>query len=151
MKKFKLMAGVAGLLAVMLGAASCATLQQDIYTSTEENEYIYSSIEVYEDRFINIDVRYQMESSAPLVQINGLLADIAAYKTSTKVTEPALIARMRAFEGLLFKMAGKKREAEAAYTEARALQKGDRYVLLLGCRLAKNAEESLSQIEGILK
>lgn len=151
MKKFKLMAGLAGLLAVMLGAASCATLQQDIYTSTEENEYIYSSIEVYEDRFINIDVRYQMESSAPLVQINGLLADIAAYKTSTKVTEPALIARMRAFEGLLFKMAGKKREAEAAYTEARALQKGDRYVLLLGCRLAKNAEESLSQIEGILK
>ena len=150
MKKMKLIAGFAGLMAVMLGAASCATLQQDVYTYTEENTYIYTSIEVYEDRFINIDVKDQMESTAPLDKINGLLADIQTYKTSVKVTEPALIARMRAFEGLLFKMAGKRREAEAAYTEARALQKGDRYVLLLGSRLAKNTEESLSQIEGIL-
>jgi tetratricopeptide (TPR) repeat protein len=141
---------LAGLLAFTLGLASCASLQQDVYTYTEENTYIYSSIEVYEDRFINIDVRYQMESPAPLDQINGLLTDIGAYKSATKVTEPALIARMRAFEGLLFKMAGRKREAEAAYMEARGLQKGDRYVLLLGSRLAKNVEESLSQIEGIL-
>lgn len=143
---------LAGLLALALvpGLTSCASLQQDVYTYTEENTYIYSSIEVYEDRFINIDVRYQMESPAPLDQINGLLTDIGAYKSATKVTEPALIARMRAFEGLLFKMAGRKREAEAAYMEARGLQKGDRYVLLLGSRLAKNVEESLSQIEGIL-
>ena len=144
-------AGLTGLiLACIIGLTSCASLQQDVYTYTEENTYIYSSIEVYEDRFINIDVKYQMEKPAPLDQINGLLADIAAYKTVTKVTEPALIARMRAFEGLLFKMAGRKREAEVAYMEARGLQKGDRYVLLLGSRLAKNTEESLSQIEGIL-
>ena len=144
------LAGLVGMLAVIFTAASCASLQQDIYTYTEENSYIYSSIEVYEDRFINIDVKTQMEKDLPLEDINSLLADIASYKAGTKVTEPALIARLRAFEGLLFKMAGRKREAEVAYGEAHAQQKGDRYVLLLGSRLAKTTEESLSQIEGIL-
>ncbi len=151
MKKFKLFTAFTALLAVMLLAASCATLQQDVYTYTEENSYIYSSIEIYEERFIKLDARVQMENPAPLTEINALLADIGAYKSSTKVTEPVLIARLRAFEGLLYKMAGKKREAEGAYNEARSLQKGDRYVQLLGTRLLKNQEESLAHIEGILK
>ena len=151
MKKSSLFSMAAGLLVFLFSFASCASLQQDIYTYTEENTYIYSSIEEYEERFINIDVKNQMENAAPLTEINLLLKDIAAYKASTKVTEPALIARLRAFEGLLYKMAGKKREAEAAYTEAKNQQKGDRYVLLLGSRLAKTTEEELAQIEGILK
>ena len=134
----------------IFSAFSCATLQQDVYTYTEENSYIFSSIEVYEDRFIKIDAEAQLQSAAPLEKINALLTDIASYKSSTNVTEPFLIARLRAFEGLLFKMAGRKRDAEIAYNEGRALQKGDRYVQLLGCRLAKNAEESLSQLEAIL-
>lgn len=134
----------------VFSAVSCATLQQDVYTYTEENSYIFSSIEVYENRFIKIDAEAQLQSAAPLEKINALLTDIASYKSSTNVTEPFLIARLRAFEGLLFKMAGRKRDAEIAYNEGRALQKGDRYVQLLGCRLAKNAEESLSQLEAIL-
>ena len=149
MKKLPLI--FAGTLMLMLTAVSCASLQQDVYTYTDENTYIYSSIEVYENRFIKLDTRNQMEKTAPLEEITELLADITSYKTSTKVTEPALIARLRAFEGLLFKMAGRKREAETAYNEARVLQKGDRYVLLLGSRLAKDTAESLEQIEGILK
>ena len=138
-------------LGIMLSLVSCASLQQDVYTYTEDNSYIYSSIEVYESRFINVDAKSQMESTAPLDEINGLLSDIGSYKNSTKVTEPLLIARLRAFEGLLYKMAGRTREAEAAYTESRGLQKGDRYVQLLGCRLAKNPEDSLSQVEATLK
>ena len=138
-------------LMLMLTMVSCVSLQQDVYTYTEENTYIFSSIEVYENRFINLDAKSQMEKPLPLEEINALLTDIAAYKSSTKVTEPALIARLRAFEGLLMNMAGKKREADTAYNEARVLQKGDRYVLLLGCRLAGSSEKSLEQIEGILK
>lgn len=140
-----------GVMAALLMLASCASLQQDVYTYTVDNAYIYSSIEVYENQFIKIDAEYQMENSAPLDKISGLLADIAAYKNSTKVTEPYLIARLRAFEGLLCKMAGRGREAESAYNEAKGLQKGDRYVQLLGCRLAKTSEDSLSQTEAILK
>ena len=151
MKKLQVISFVSGVILVLFSLASCASLQQDVYTYTEENTFIYSSIEEYEERFINIDVKYQLENAAPSSEINELLKDIAAYKASTKVTEPALIARLRAFEGLLYKMSGRKREAEAAWTEAKTQQKGDRYVLLLGSRLAKNEEESLSQIEGILK
>lgn len=142
---------IGGMLAVMFCVMSCASLQQDVYTYTEENSYIFSSIEIYEEEFIKIDAKHQLENSVPLQEINELLAEIAAYKSSTKVTEPFLIARLRAFEGLLYKLAGKGREAEAAYSEARGLQKGDRYVQLLGCRLAKNTEASLEQLESILK
>lgn len=141
----------AGLFALMLSLASCATLQQDVYTYTVENSYIFSSIEEYEQSFIKIDAKAQLENSVPLENVNGLLADIAAYKGSTNVTEPLLIARLRAFEGLLYKMAGRSREAEAAYTEARGLQKGDSYVQLLGCRLKKSTEESLSEAQALLK
>ena len=142
---------LACLLALSLGLFSCASLQQDVYAFTAENTYIFSSIEEYENRFIKIDAQSQLEGAVPLDQVSGLLADIGAYKSSTNVTEPYLIARLRAFEGLLCKMAGRSREAEAAYNEARGLQKGDRYVQLLGCRLAKNAEDGLNQINAILK
>ena len=141
----------AGLLAALLLLASCASLQQDVYTFTVENTYIFSSIEEYEQSFIKIDAQTQLENSVPTEEVSGLLSDIAAYKSSTNLTEPLLIARLRAFEGLLYKMAGRGREADAAYTEARGLQKGDRYVQLLGCRLKKTREESLSEVEAILK
>lgn len=139
------------LLFLVLCLSSCASLQQDVYTYTVENSYIFSSIETYENRFIKLDAKSQLEGEVPLAEVGGLLADIAAYKSSTNLTEPLLIARLRAFEGLLYKLAGRAREAESAYNEARGLQKGDRYVQLLGCRLAKNTEESLSQVEAILK
>ena len=126
MKKTSIM--LAALLAVTLSLTSCATLQQDVYTYTEENSQIFSSIEIYEERFIKIDAKAQLERTAPLGEISGLLADIEGYKNSVNVTEPYLNARLKAFEGLLLQMSGRKRNAEAAYTEARGLQKGDRYV-----------------------
>ncbi len=147
----KILSAFALILMTALSFISCASLQQDIYTYTEENTYIFTSTEVYEERFIKIDVKDQLESKAPLEDINSLLTDLAAYKSSTTVIEPYLIARLRAFEGLLYKMAGKKHEAEEAWTEAKGLQKGDPYVQLLGCRLEKNAEAGLERLEAILK
>lgn len=134
----------------LLALASCASLQEDIHTYTEDNVYIFSSIEAYESRFSKIDAKMQMENSLPRDEVYGLLTDLAEYKSSTQLTEPVLMARLRAFEGLLLKMAGRTREAETAYSEAKGLQKGDRYVQLLGCRLAKNTEESLALVESIL-
>lgn len=135
---------------LLLCFSSCATLQQDIYTSTEESADIYSSIEIYESQFINIDCQYHTDSQPPLEAINRLLTGITTYRVTTNVTEPLLIARLRAFEGLLNKMAGKTWEAEAAYQEAKNLQKGDRYVQLLGTRLEKTIEKSLSTVDDIL-
>ncbi len=145
------LAALAGLLILGSVFASCASLQQDVYTYTTENSYIFSSIEVYEERFIKIDAKAQLENSVPFGDVSALLAEISAYKNSTNLKEPYLMARLRAFEGLLYKMAGRSRDAESAYNEARGLQKGDRYVQLLGCRLEKNTEERLTHIEGILK
>ena len=131
-------------------AISCATLQQDVYTYTEDNNYIYSSIEVYEYQFIKLDSEYCLEPEAPMQAINNLLKEITTYINSTKVTEPFLIARLRAFEGLLYKMIGKNREAQNSLQEAYSLQKGDSYVQLLSSRLTKSKEEALLQIEKIL-
>ena len=66
-----------------------------------------------------------------------LQSEITTYINSTKVTEPFLIARLRAFEGLLYKMIGKNREAQNSLQEAYSLQKGDSYVQLLSSRLTK--------------
>ena len=102
--KFAVVAGkltvTAALLALILSLVSCASLQQDVYAFTAENTYIFSSIEEYEDRFIKIDAQSQLEGSVPLDQVGGLLADIGSYKSSTNVTEPYLIARLRAFGGV---------------------------------------------------
>lgn len=136
--------------ALCLCAVSCATLQQDVYTYTEDNNYIYSSIEVYEFQFIKLDSEYCLSPEAPILAINNLLKEITSYINSTKVTEPFLIARLRAFEGLLYKMIGKNREAQNSLQEAYSLQKGDSYVQLLSSRLVKNKEEALLQIEKIL-
>lgn len=136
--------------ALCLCAISCATLQQDVYTYTEDNNYIYSSIEVYEYQFIKLDSEYCLNPETSIQNINSLLKEITAYINSTKVTEPFLLARLRAFEGLLYKMLGKNREAQNSMQEAYSLQKGDSYVQLLSSRLVKNKEEALLQVEKVL-
>lgn len=136
--------------ALALFCTSCASLQNDINTSREENAYIYSSIEIYEYQFINLDAEYSCDSQPNTDCINLLLNEITSYRTSTNVTEPFLIARLLAFEGLLNNMLGKNRDAEEAYQEAKNLQRGDRYVQLLQTRLTKSKEASLSAIEKIL-
>ena len=129
---------------------SCASLQQDVHTYTEVNNFIYTSIEIYENQFIQIDAKYHLEEKAPVEEINTLLTDITSYRNSTNVTEPFLQARLRAFEGLLNKMLNKNHEAQTCWQEAHALQKGDSYEQLLESRLIKNQEEALLQIEGVL-
>lgn len=129
---------------------SCATLQQDVYTYSEDNNYIYTSIEIYEYQFITLDCKYHLETETPAQEINTLLKEINSYRNSTKVTEPFLIARLQAFEGLLNKMAGKNRDAQSCWQEAYNLQKGDSYVQLLSSRLNKNLEDALKQLEATL-
>ncbi len=150
MKKIRLVFASIALIAAALCSSSCATLQQDVFTSSEENSFIYSSIEVYENQFIKLDAQNCLESQAPVAEVNKLLSEIATYKSTTKVTEPFLLARLRAFEGLLYKMLGKTKEAATALQEAKGHQKGDRYVQLLSSRMEKTLEASLTQIESVL-
>ena len=135
---------------LLLCLSSCASLQKDVYTYSEDNNYIYTSIEAYEYQFISLDSKYLLEEKTPVDEMNALLAEITAYTTSTKVTEPFLIARLKAFEGLLNKMKGKNREAQICWQEAYGLQKGDSYVQLLSSRLTKSPEEALLQLDAIL-
>ena len=130
--------------------ASCASLQQDVYTYTADNVYIYNLIGIYENQFIEIDEKYHSENQVPAAEINELLAEINSYRSSTKVSEPFLKARLKAFEGLLAKMAGNNAKAEAAYKDAKSLQKNDPYVQLLASRLEKNNEKSLAYVDSIL-
>ena len=130
--------------------SSCASLQQDVYTSSIDNVYIYNSIEIYEHQFIAIDERFHTNPETASSDISSLLSEISLYKTTTNVSEPYLIARLRAFEGLLYKMSGNSREAEAAFQQAKNLQKGDNYVQLLGSRLEKTPEKSLEYVDSIL-
>ena len=52
---------------------SCATLQQDVYTSSRDNVYIYNSIEIYEHQFIAIDERFHTKPETASADINSLL------------------------------------------------------------------------------
>jgi len=131
---------------------SCATLQQDVYTYTEDNVYIYNSIEIYEHRFIITDEKFHSTANKASLspEITTLLEDIKLYKKSTSLSEPYLIARLRAFEGLLYKMNDNSTEAVTAFQDAKKLQKSDPYVQLLGSRLEKNPEKSLEYINSVL-
>ena len=104
---------LAALLAVTLSLTSCATLQQDVYTYTEENSQIFSSIEIYEERFIKIDAKAQLERTAPLGEISGLLADIEGYKNSVNVTEPYLNARLKASVGAIDALTAENNDLKA--------------------------------------
>ena len=138
------------LIPLFLCFISCASLQKDVYTSREDNAMIYNLLRIYEYQFIKTDAKMHMESEPPLTDINNLLTEITNYRHSTNVAEPYLIARLRAFEGLLNNMAGKNREAETAYKEARGLQKSDSYVQLLGTRLNKKQDAQFAAIDEIL-
>ena len=150
LQNFKILTAKAIILLLSIFLISCASLQKDVFTYSEDNNYIYNSIEVYEYQFIVLDSKYYLEEKTPTEEINKLLKEISSYRISTNVTEPFLIARLRAFEGLLNKMAGKNREAQICWQEAYNLQKGDSYVQLLSSRLTKNQEEALLQIEATI-
>jgi len=130
---------------------SCATLQNDIYISTEDNAYIYSSIEYYETGFIKIDCAYQLEQNNALNDTKTLLSEITEYLSGAKMAEPVLKARLTALKGLLHEMNGDKAESQTCYRAAKALQATDRYVLLLGVRLEKDDSARLEACHDILK
>ena len=155
MKRTILMLVGAAIMALSL--ISCATLQQDVYTYSADNIYIYNSIGIYERQFISIDEKIhsgpaasQSSNQSSAADISTLLSDISSYRNSTKVSEPFLLARLRAFEGLLALMSGDSVKANSAYKDAKSLQKNDPYVQLLGNRLINNPEGQLASIEGLL-
>lgn len=134
---------------ILQGFFSCASLQQDIYISSEDNAYIYSSIEYYETSFIEIDAKYALSQDVQS-QAATLLEELNSYMNSALVAEPVLIARLTALKGLLQEMNKNKSAAEASYKQASSLQASDRYVLLLGSRLEKDTEKKLNFVQNIL-
>lgn len=144
MKKFSVL-----ILSLAVSLVSCASLQQDIYISSEDNQYIYSSIEYFENSFIQIDAKNSLSQDVS-ADVKNLLFQLNDYMNTTKLAEPVLIARLTAIKGLLSEMNKNRSEASKCYSDAKSLQGGDRYVLLLGVRLEKTLEQKLSLAEDIL-
>ncbi|WP_027727568.1 hypothetical protein [Treponema sp. C6A8] len=149
MKKLGKIIGLSACLISFL-CVSCATLQNDIFISTEDNAYIYSSIEYYETSFIKTDCSYQLDSASTMGKVNSLLSEITEYIASSKLAEPVIIARLTAIKGLLLEMSGNKSESNTCYRKAKTLQATDRYVLLLKVRLEKDDKAKLEACKGIL-
>ena len=133
----------------LLGLFSCATLQQDIFISSEDNAYIYSSIEYYETSFIEIDSKYTLSQDIQS-DAKSLLDELNTYITNSHVAEPVLLARLTALKGLLQEMTKNKSAAENSYKQAASLQGSDRYVLLLSIRLEKDLDKKITQAQNIL-
>ncbi|MCR5062729.1 MAG: hypothetical protein K6A89_05535 [Treponema sp.] len=133
----------------LLGLFSCATLQQDIFISSEDNAYIYSSIEYYETSFIKIDSEYALSQDIQS-DAKSLLEELNTYITNSHVAEPVLLARLTALKGLLQEMTKNKSAAENSYKQAASLQGSDRYVLLLSIRLEKDIDKKLTLTQNIL-
>ncbi|MCR4578780.1 MAG: hypothetical protein K5681_00380 [Treponema sp.] len=130
---------------------SCATLQEDVYVDSQENTVIFSSIEDYERHFIQLDANAIIEGGVNAKDANKLVKEIDSYTASVQIAEPAVKARLTALRGLVNLLAAKTAAAQADYQVAKKEQSGDRYVLLLGCRLEKTIEDSLAKVEALLK
>lgn len=132
----------------LFAATSCATLQEDIYVSSNSASIVYESIEDYENSFIHIDCTYLTENKLSTTEVATLLAQI---NVSDPHMEPAVKARLLAFQGLLYLYQGKSSKANDIYNQAKGAQAGDSYVLLLGTRLEKSNAEQLETLEKILR
>ncbi len=126
---------------------SCASLQQDIYTSSSSS-VVFDSIQEVEDTFIDIDCNYICSHNLSYQQVQNLLNSI---DTSDQHQEPALKARLLSIKGLLYLYQGKASKAKETYIEARVLQANDSYTLLLASRLEKSNADQLDYLNNILR
>lgn len=118
--------------------SGCTSLQTDVYVYSENNSSIYDSIERYEDSFIQIDNDFFLKRQISEAQINAYINQIEKYLSTENIIEPALKARLYAYEGLFYQIAGNNKKSDLIYVKAKQLQSGDSYVLILGERLKNN-------------
>ena len=137
-------------IALTITLFSCATLQEDIYISSEDNQYIYSSIEYYENSYIQIDSAKALGQDVSS-DVKNLLSQLNAYINSTNLAEPVLIARLTALKGLLLAMNKNRGEALKCYNEAKSLQSSDRYVHVLAMNLEKSLQDKMNYADNYLK
>lgn len=129
--------------------ACTSTLQEDIFDSTEAATEVLSAISDYEDMFIVFDAEYTLNGKILSDGISELHTNIENKLAQTH--EPAVQAHLQAMDGLLYYMENKTKKAQDFYKEAVSNQQNDAYVLLLGIRLEKNQDSSLSKMEEILE
>ena len=137
-------------IALTITLFSCATLQEDIYISSEDNQYIYSSIEYYENSYIQIDSAKALGQDVSS-DVKNLLSQLNAYINSTNLAEPVLIARLTALKGVLLAMNKNRGEALKCYNEAKSLQSSDRYVHVLAMNLEKSLQDKMNYADNYLK
>lgn len=129
---------------------SCVTtLQQDVLQTSNLNKELRQEIAIYEDRFILIDAEFLKSAKIDAEEVESFHQDIAD-KASQSHLEPIVKAHITAIDGLLYLLEGKKKKAENAYMDAKAVTGGDDYVMLLASKLQKTEKDSLSFCDEIL-
>lgn len=129
---------------------SCVTtLQQDVLQTSNLNKELRQEIAIYEDRFILIDAEFLKSAKIDAEEVESFHQDIAE-KASQSHLEPIVKAHITAIDGLLYLLEGKKKKAENAYMDAKAVTGGDDYVMLLASKLQKTEKDSLSFCDEIL-
>jgi len=127
---------------------SCASLQEDVLVQTDSESSVTKETSSFEDSFIDFDSASLTGSVVSMKEMDRFIAD-AESKLSSHL-EPALSARLQAFEGLVLLLEKKTKKSSECYENAKALQSGDEYVLLLNSRLQKTPEESLALLNEYL-
>lgn len=127
---------------------SCASLQEDKLVETESGFAVASESASFEDAFREFDSVILKGSVVSMKEMDRYCSD--AEKRISSHTEPALIARMQAYEGLVMLLEKKTKKAQELYASAKALQSGDEEVLLLNARLQSSVEDSLKVINEYL-
>ena len=146
MKKFLSVAISAGLLCLTF--FSCASLQEDVLVQTDSENSVTRETSSFEDSFIDFDSAVLTGSVVSMKEMDRFVSDVES-KLSAH-TEPALSARLQAFEGLVLLLERKTKKSLECYEKAKALQSGDEYVLLLNSRLQKNTSDSLKLLNEYL-
>lgn len=127
---------------------SCASLQEDILVQTDSESSVTKETSSFEDSFIDFDSSVLSGSVVSMKEMDRFISDVES-KLSAH-TEPALSARLQAFEGLVLLLEKKTKKSSESYEKAKALQSGDAYVLLLNARLQKTISESLELLNEYL-
>ena len=128
---------------------SCATLQTDIFYSSDENEKESQAASFFESEYIVIDRNLSLGKNVPepkIMELVGYLED----QRNVAYLESSIRARLCAIEGCLFIHIGKYNNAQELYKIAKSLQNSDDYVILLGVKLVRLEENRLEKIDSLL-
>lgn len=143
---------LAGVMLVVFTAGilfSCKTMQEDVLVTSEDNNLTTKATSEIEEAFISLEAKCYLNKSVDSGEINDLIAEIEL-QTNEYLKEPALVARLSAFRGLLELLNGKTKKAQESLELGKKYQANDVYVVLLETRLLKTADEKLARLEEYL-